>query len=480
MGEELARRLVHQLAALATENEELRGEVDALDEQGLALLHYAALCALPRLVPELAQHGADLNLRTGSGLSPLHIAAHVGAADVARALVIAGANPSCGDAQGLTPSQRCVRRRTGPQACAHLPPPRPSLSPCDSAAAAGHLDLAHHLFLAADAYRQSAEGGTPMATAGAAAAAAAVMALSTTMTTPSSVQSTPPAHPLSTSAGGGRRGGGAGGAGMALAPWSLRPSASVPAPGPPDNTYIPGTPGSGPLASSHDGATTPSAGSTPCDGYSVTHSLTGEEEDMGREMLERAFASMSLHGARGPLPPQTRRYCRSRLSLLQRNAPCLWAWAPPAAPCSDAAARRASAARGAPTRRGARLRQEGRWKRRRRRRRERGLQATPCNGAIHRRRPRPLRRPGKLRGQRVRGRHTLQRPKPRPATPGPSRVGARARSRPGGGAATAWARTRALPRRQWRRARSGRAATRRGSATSSARARRRCSRRWTS
>lgn len=108
MGEELARRLVRQLAALATENEELRGEVDALDEQGLALLHYAALCALPRLVPELARHGADLDLRTGSGLSPLHIAAHVGAADVARALVVAGASPCSGDAQGFTPSQRCA------------------------------------------------------------------------------------------------------------------------------------------------------------------------------------------------------------------------------------------------------------------------------------------------------------------------------------------------------------------------------------
>ncbi len=50
----------------------------------------------------LLRHGADVNATTGTGRTPLHAAAHAGAADYAAFLIEQGADPTLEDREGCT------------------------------------------------------------------------------------------------------------------------------------------------------------------------------------------------------------------------------------------------------------------------------------------------------------------------------------------------------------------------------------------
>lgn len=85
--------------------------VEALDPQGLSLLHYAAYGRDPGLVDLLVEKGAKVD-RTGSqGRTPLHIAASSDRTEAAAALVKRGAALELRDDNGRTALILCARER---------------------------------------------------------------------------------------------------------------------------------------------------------------------------------------------------------------------------------------------------------------------------------------------------------------------------------------------------------------------------------
>ena len=70
---------------------------------GLALLHTAVLRANKAVVPFLLQHGANVEQRTGDGLTPLQLAVEQGAGDVAVVLCEFHASANVYDAEGFPP-----------------------------------------------------------------------------------------------------------------------------------------------------------------------------------------------------------------------------------------------------------------------------------------------------------------------------------------------------------------------------------------
>ena len=83
--------VVRQLVQLAAVDDDLKAEIDALDSSGFSLLHYCCLYNLNSLVPVLLARGADVDKRTGTGLTALHLAAGAGHFALVQVLVQSGA-----------------------------------------------------------------------------------------------------------------------------------------------------------------------------------------------------------------------------------------------------------------------------------------------------------------------------------------------------------------------------------------------------
>jgi len=61
-----------------------------LDSKDMTYLHIAAVRGTPAIVATLTAHGADANTQTSAGVTPLHMAAFKGHADIALILIVAG------------------------------------------------------------------------------------------------------------------------------------------------------------------------------------------------------------------------------------------------------------------------------------------------------------------------------------------------------------------------------------------------------
>jgi len=109
LSEALLERVVKVLVNLCKEEKDLVGEVDALDEQGFSLLHYAVSFNHERLVALLLDHNANPNTKTSTGDSPLHLAAEAGLMNISWRLIKAGADPEVKDANGQTCSDLAIR-----------------------------------------------------------------------------------------------------------------------------------------------------------------------------------------------------------------------------------------------------------------------------------------------------------------------------------------------------------------------------------
>lgn len=80
-----------------------KNNVDAADEEGMTLLHWACDRGLEDMVQVLIDHKADVNSRDADQQTPLHYAAACEHVAVARTLLAAGANVTLQDSDGLTP-----------------------------------------------------------------------------------------------------------------------------------------------------------------------------------------------------------------------------------------------------------------------------------------------------------------------------------------------------------------------------------------
>jgi hypothetical protein len=99
--ESMLMRVVDSMVQLAASDDDLRGELNAPDKNGMCLLHYAGLYNILPLVPVLLQYGAWVDATAGEQLqTPLHLAAGAGHAAVVGSLLLHGADPFCKDALG--------------------------------------------------------------------------------------------------------------------------------------------------------------------------------------------------------------------------------------------------------------------------------------------------------------------------------------------------------------------------------------------
>lgn len=96
--------VVKQLVQLAALDDDLKAEIDSLDSSGFSLLHYCCLYNLNSLIPVLLARGADVNRRTSTGSTALHLAAGAGHFAVTMALVDSGAQVDSCDANNVLPS----------------------------------------------------------------------------------------------------------------------------------------------------------------------------------------------------------------------------------------------------------------------------------------------------------------------------------------------------------------------------------------
>jgi ankyrin repeat protein len=80
-----------------------RKDVNAHDENGMTLLHYAARKGYCDVVVLLIAKGADINVRSKENKTPLHKAMRYHVYDVARLLINKGADMTLKDEDGKTP-----------------------------------------------------------------------------------------------------------------------------------------------------------------------------------------------------------------------------------------------------------------------------------------------------------------------------------------------------------------------------------------
>jgi len=100
LGESLLERVVRVMVQMMKEEKDLVGEMDALDDSGFNLLHYTVTFSHEKLVSLLLEYGADPNIKTSTGDTPLHLAAEQGDMSIAKKLVKAGADPFAVDPVG--------------------------------------------------------------------------------------------------------------------------------------------------------------------------------------------------------------------------------------------------------------------------------------------------------------------------------------------------------------------------------------------
>lgn len=77
-------------------------DVNALDANGMALIHWAADRGCAHVLQAVLDAGADVNRQDADGQTALHYACSVGHADCVRGLLAAGAERTAKDAEGVT------------------------------------------------------------------------------------------------------------------------------------------------------------------------------------------------------------------------------------------------------------------------------------------------------------------------------------------------------------------------------------------
>lgn len=82
-----------------------KADVNAKDEEGRALLHWACDRGHKELVSALLQHSADINLQDDEGQTALHYASACEFAEIVELLLKAGADPSIKDQEGSLPQE---------------------------------------------------------------------------------------------------------------------------------------------------------------------------------------------------------------------------------------------------------------------------------------------------------------------------------------------------------------------------------------
>lgn len=86
-------------------------DVNAQNEQGYAVLHYAAEWESLPLMKEALRHKPDVNLQMGRGLTPLYKAVITGRTELVKELLQAGANPNLAADEGDTPLHLAADKR---------------------------------------------------------------------------------------------------------------------------------------------------------------------------------------------------------------------------------------------------------------------------------------------------------------------------------------------------------------------------------
>ncbi len=95
--------VVKQLVQLASLDDELKAELDALDANGFSLLHYCCMYNVNTLVPVLLARGASVDQQSTDGSTSLHLAAAHGVLPVAQILIEHGADLNKLDNYGRSP-----------------------------------------------------------------------------------------------------------------------------------------------------------------------------------------------------------------------------------------------------------------------------------------------------------------------------------------------------------------------------------------
>ena len=83
-----------------------------VEENGLSLLHLAAIIDVASAVRYLLKRGIDVNIRDGFGRTPLHLAAMKGNTKIIECLLDNGADPNAKDGDGRTPEEAGSVSRT--------------------------------------------------------------------------------------------------------------------------------------------------------------------------------------------------------------------------------------------------------------------------------------------------------------------------------------------------------------------------------
>jgi ankyrin repeat protein len=83
-----------------------------VEENGLSLLHLAAIIDVASAVRYLLKRGIDVNIRDGFGRTPLHLAAMKGNTKIIECLLDYGADPNAKDGDGRTPEEAGSVSRT--------------------------------------------------------------------------------------------------------------------------------------------------------------------------------------------------------------------------------------------------------------------------------------------------------------------------------------------------------------------------------
>ncbi|CAJ1392563.1 unnamed protein product [Effrenium voratum] len=142
------------------------------DDDGVTPLHLAAQHGRAEVVHCLLQNGADMNkARTSNGDTPLHVAARNRRAEVVNCLLEAGADKDKGDNDGATPLYLCAQHGRA-EIAGHLIDAgadkdrgmgRHGITPLQIASRNGHLEIVQGLLEAgADKDKPSNDGFTPL------------------------------------------------------------------------------------------------------------------------------------------------------------------------------------------------------------------------------------------------------------------------------------------------------------------------------
>ncbi|XP_048502518.1 ankyrin repeat domain-containing protein, chloroplastic isoform X2 [Beta vulgaris subsp. vulgaris] len=83
-------------------------DINAADQNGATLMHYAVRTASSQTIKTLLLHNIDINLQDNDGWSPLHLAVQTRRTDIVRLLLMRGADKTLKNKDGLTPLELCL------------------------------------------------------------------------------------------------------------------------------------------------------------------------------------------------------------------------------------------------------------------------------------------------------------------------------------------------------------------------------------